>query len=185
MKLGRYFHVKCEEVSSISVEFLDVRVNILQDRFQVQPKFKDASLARPLEVSSIHPRHVHESWPRGVASRLISLASDAAAAREAVEIFSKRLRDFHHPPSIVNAVEQTLHSNRSSSANIQPMVRIVLPYHPAWAPFLERAVRELNNDACWKQCYYQAFNITDTGAKLLGIAWKGVLPNLERRLCHG
>ena len=65
------------------------------------------------------------------------------------------------------------------------MVRIVLPYLPAWAPFLERAVRELYNDACWKQCYFQAFNITDAGAKLLGIAWDGVLPNLERRLWQG
>ena len=60
---SKYYKIKVEEISDITVQFLEVRVWKHGSRFVTGPEFKPTSLWQPLGADSAHVPHCQMSWP--------------------------------------------------------------------------------------------------------------------------
>ena len=60
---SKYNKIKVEEISDMTVKFLEVRVWKHGSRFVTGPDFKPTSLWQPLGADSAHAPHCHMSWP--------------------------------------------------------------------------------------------------------------------------
>ena len=74
---GQY-EVRCEAISKTVMENLDVQLSKSSSgKVVTKPFFKTTEQKVPLTVRSLHPRHVHSSWPVANIFRLRALSSNA------------------------------------------------------------------------------------------------------------
>ena len=80
--LAKFFILKVEEASSISVKYLDRVVKSEGDRLVTLPFLKDAQPARRLALTSAHQRAVHTSWPTMMLGRVEKLSKVSSVVRD-------------------------------------------------------------------------------------------------------
>ena len=111
-------------------------------RFQTTQKFdlscfvKATQILVPLSPTSSHPKHIHESWPKGQMKRFRNLSTSRTDARALGRKFGSTLD--------IAVIGESTSTHRKKP---RPYSRIVLPFHTRWAsiPFtsiLKRACME-------------------------------------------
>ena len=168
--LSDFFVLEVENVSCVSVRYLDIVVQREDCRVVALPFLKDPNLSRKLPVSSAHPWSVHKSWPSVLVKRTMSLASKDVIVKPFLEEVSARLRnDGCFVPSFAESSSKMLARKPSARALWLP-----LGYHPWWCKTAKKAVARINKDASFQSL----LSMTSPGlAKArIRIAWRNMLP---------
>ena len=126
------------QVSSHHVEFLDLTASVVKGAIVVQPTLSKLPTP-PLCPSSAHHPSIHDSWPRAVVHRTLSLAWDGEAALV-------KLRSVYSQANAADSTMRLLRRNvdkqsvrPSRAAEGCDIVACVLRYHPAFPFALMRA----------------------------------------------
>ena len=102
---SKYYKIRVEEITDISVKFLEVRVWTDGSRFVTGGEFKPTSLWQPLGTDS-HALHCHTSWP---AARLMSraLSENPFIFQEAKQELINRFISHFAPESVIMNLKRT------------------------------------------------------------------------------
>ena len=101
---SKYYKIKVEEISDMSVIFLEVRVWKDGSRFVTGPEFKPTSLWQPLGTDSVHAHRCHTSWP---AARLtMSQALSESQSFHFPELINRFITHFA-PESVIMNLKRT------------------------------------------------------------------------------
>ena len=65
------------ESAVFGLEYLDLSVDVSLDRVRISPAL--SNLPSPLHVESGQARHVHLSWPKVLARRIIALGGNSSS----------------------------------------------------------------------------------------------------------
>ena len=95
----------CESGSSHSAKFLQVTVSKKGSQLCAAPTWKPTALGIPLAEDSAHPKHVHESWPTAVVTRLIHISTHLKDAKKAHSELIQRFRRHHASSHLVRKLE--------------------------------------------------------------------------------
>ena len=168
--LSDFFVLDVEDVSCVSVRYLDIVVQREDCRVVVSPFLKDPNLSRKLPVSSAHPWSVHKSWPLVLAKRMGSLASRSAMVQPFLDEMFARLRsDGCFVPAFAESSSKMLARKPSARA-----VWLPLGYHPWWCKTVKKAVARINNDTSFQSLLSMAS--PDLAKARIRIAWRNMLP---------
>ena len=139
-------------------------------------RFKDTHVARPLCASSAHPRHVHMSWPRLLASRTVQLSSNKAVKVEAIENQRLRLQMKFAPQGQLDivSIERKKVTKRRDARDRR--MWLPLSFRPAWAKQLQSAITFANGDEYLNMMYALAFGMRS--ARVI-LAWRNALPRIQ------
>ena len=126
-KFRRFFTLEVRQISSVSVNILDLTLSNVDDIASVEPTL--IKLPLPLCPTSCHSPATHRAWPGAVTKRVLSLSSDSGnAITRLANLYSRvpchpivmdRLQTYEAPPQ---APVQT-------PSNVQ-RVACVMKFHP-------------------------------------------------------
>jgi len=104
---AKYFKIEIEEVSTVSVRYLQTLLEFADNgRITVSPAFKAEKLrTQPIDTTSAHPWSILSSWPRQMIIQSSSLGTFRADANMAKAILVERFKWFGFPASLVNDLE--------------------------------------------------------------------------------
>lgn len=122
---SKYFVLKCESVSQSEVVMLDVLLKKSAGLLQASPYSKPSSNWLPLSHESMHPPHVHTSWPRAFEARLRSLSSTKETAKSAVHGFRIALAKTCNNHTYLSGLPSTFKHRAPRNPDIS---YLVLPY---------------------------------------------------------
>ena len=162
-----HFIIKCAAISSRRVKYLDTWA-CLEDldgqnmrKFQVTANIDKQTM--PLQMSSAHNDHVHRSWPKSLAKRVLDLTPrhlQESTLQSLVEKF--RLSNANKPTL---GIMQSMIEDCSGVHN-SPISRVTI--HPLWWRILPKAMHKVHPPSC----------VEDVPR----IAWNNGVPNLVVRL---
>ena len=173
-----FYDIVIEEVSLVSLRFLDVMVSRSGDRIVTTPALKDPCLCRRLARTSAHHWSIHTSWPRMMMRRLEKLASDPDDVCAYKAELSTRLRKD-------NCIVPNWSSGERRGAKPRPVdwtLWLPLPYTPWSARSLTKSLRRFGRDESYRALLlsvkpsWEQFGIR--------IAWRNVLPSTQSLLLY-
>lgn len=168
-------------LSKTSITFLDLRISIVNDRFEVKPFFKDAALTMPpLGVSSAHPRGV-QRWPLARMSTLRCNATFPEDGEQAVNLFkSAFVNNFEAIPETIK-----MKNKNGDEAGKRENVWLTLPFHPCYERNITQAVSRFNSSAEGAELHYLAHaevNLAPRVKPQIKIAWRNVLSSSSSQI---
>ena len=128
---SQYYKNKVEEISDISVKFLEIRVRKNGPRFVTGPELKPTSLWQPLGADSAHAPHSHTSWP---AARLImsrALSGNPSIFQIAKQELINRFISHFAPESVVTNLKRTDGLAAVRRSTERDGMWLVVAFHPA------------------------------------------------------
>jgi len=131
-----YFKLLADQVSGSSVQYLDLTISIVSSAFVTQPTLEKTPT--PLCPTSCHTPGIHSAWPPAVANRVSMLADDPPAAHEKLK--RSYVRANAHPSTVALLSARTAPQRLNSIGPQQPIVTMVLRYHPSFAAAVRRAL---------------------------------------------
>ena len=137
LRNGHPFKIKCEEISSTSISFLEVQVHKTLKAFEVYPVSNPSSLNTPwLSKSSCHVKSVHDAWPPARLVARLKLCSSLKLKRIEKRVFITRAkRENLSAKALATLASTTLHATkRSSKPGTHHVKWAVLPYFPCLFP---------------------------------------------------
>ena len=137
LRYGHPFQIKCEEISSSSISFLEVQVRKTLHSFDVFPVSKPSSLNTPwLSKFSCHVKSVHDAWPPARLVARLKLCSSLKLKRIEKSAFIRRAKRENLSAKALSVLNSTtLHATqRSSKSGTQMTKWAVLPYFPRLLP---------------------------------------------------
>ncbi len=122
------------EVSSFDATMLDVclmRVAVGSEcKFEFKTHTKVTNQWQPLSNTSMHPSHVHLSWPRAMIQRFHTKCTKKSDAMEAEAQFIQRLQE--RCPTHASRTRQSLSSMTTLRVREKEISAFILPYRYAW-----------------------------------------------------
>ena len=150
---SKYHKIKVEEISDITVKFLDVRGWKQGSRFVTGREFKPTSLWQPLGADSAHAPHCHTSWPaaRITMSRALSGTPGIfqKAKQELINRFTSNFFTGAHHRKPLTAIR------RGSKFD---GMWLVVGFHPMVYRNLRRAIVRFQASREMQECYEWAFS---------------------------
>ena len=182
-RLAEWFVLKIEEVSTVSIRFLDISVRRDGDRLICSPFLKDPGLARRLSACSAHPLAVHKSWPKVMLRRMGLLSNSEQEALAFVEEMTRRLmRDGCLVPpeaaassSAVGGVRVKRRGQRGELCTLW----LPLRYHPFWNSQVKKATSRFNKERSMASLLSIVPSFQNSTVRL---AWKNMLPAVDTLL---
>jgi hypothetical protein len=108
LRKGHPFTLKCEEISSFSINFLEVCIRKSYAAFEIFPVSKPSSLQISwLSRFSSHSKNVHDSWPAARLSSRLKLCSSTRLKRSESVSFAKRAESEHLTRRALSAIRST------------------------------------------------------------------------------
>ena len=185
-KSGGFFDVKCEEVNSLCVSFLELRVFREGKRVGCAPHIKITGLNAPILVAtSQQPAKVHISWPQNFLKRRSLLCTNLHDAEDERRRLIQLFKSNSSPAHIVKTLERcNLGEKRGEARNMHSTtgdtVHIVLPY----SRHLKSLPRAIN--AWWQDRKFEVMSAFGSANNVqIRIAWSNAWPNMQSLLSNG
>ena len=169
-----------EEISDISVKFLEVRVWKDGSRFVTGPEFKPTSLWQPLGTDNAHSHHCLTSWP---AARLIvfrALLGNLSIFQKAKQELINRFILHFAPESVIMNLKRTDYLAAVKRVTERDGIWLVVGFHPVIYRNLRRAIASFQASTEMQECYEWAF---DAKCPRIRIAWKNDMPAHRSIIC--
>ena len=165
-----YFRLKVEAVSKQMVPFLESDVWIRDGKLVLTPRFKPTALLRPLSHESVHPRHVHLSWPVQMVRRLSRISNCREAIHEAHKRLVARFISYSAHPDIIHAVRNADPFHRGTGVTKQRVSTVWcrFPFHPVWVREVNMALGRFSSDEHSKYLFKVSH---DTDMPVFRAAW--------------
>jgi hypothetical protein len=129
------FHPKINftvEMSLETVNFLDVTIRRVGNRFETTLYRKPTDYAQYLDFYSEHPAHCKKSLPRSVALRCKRICSDTSDLETNLTLVRKQFIDRRYPPELVQNAINSIRSDSSAARRHTAetnQIRFVTTYH--------------------------------------------------------
>jgi len=184
-----YFRAGIDDISHITVKFLDVRIIKNPARYIIVPSFKESMMCNhPLACDSAHPPRIHTSWPIMQVRRIGRLCNDMHAAECAKEKYISRFISHFTPTALINRMRATPLTiakfetpQKGHSAGVHPNIWwLPLGYHPLLRDPARVVLAKINRDPALRAllgfigCGWQYMQ--------LRVAWANRLPTMQRIL---
>ena len=197
LRANHPFEIRCDEISSSKVAFLEVEVSIdkANCQFRIQPVDKTSKLNVPmLSCRSAHPPPVHNSWPVCLLKNKLALSSHRDLKHKVFQDFVQRALASHLSPVAHQAfsVHDPSDSPKRKRGTAQVAVRQIISKHRGFAtwcilPFypalhksgLSKSVHNLINSHVAKELLAITFS---NCAPSVAIGWRNAVPNICRCL---
>ncbi len=150
-KGSKFFELKLEEFSLVSVRFLQVTIekNVQKGCIDIRPFRKKSNQGIPLEITSSHPFATHRGWPISLVRNLRSISSSVGIAKEAKDELVQHFLHNGASPLTVHLMKGTdllaMNYNGKSTDNV-PKVWFTVSFHPIWFEALRKAIGKINCD---------------------------------------
>ena len=146
------------------------------------PAFKLTSLMRPIAEIPAHHPSVHRAWPVQFLRSLRKISSSKDAFAKAADVFLSRFIRYSASRTVLDRLHDELqgispHRRERSHLDIgRPDLWLVVPFHPATARAIKRAVEASNIEPHRSTLYAMSFN---RPAPMIRCAWQNALPKLS------
>ena len=170
---SKYYKIKVEEVSDISVKFLEVRERKEGSRFITGPEFKPTSLWQPLGSDSAHAPHFHTSWPAARLTMSRALSGNPSIFQKAKQELISRFISHFAQESVIKNLKHTDGLAAIRRASECDGMWLVVGFHPVLYRSLRLAISRFQTSREMQECYEWAFNAK---CSRIRIAWKNDLP---------
>ena len=164
---NKYYKIKVEEISDITVKFLEGRVWKHCSRFVTGPEFKPTSLWQPLGADSAHAPHCHMSWPAAHLTMSRALSGTTAIFQKAKQELINRFTSHFAPEPIIKNLRKIdgLAAIRRGS-KFDGIWRV---FHLVVYRNLRRAIVRFQASSEMQECYEWAYSVRNArGYELRG-----------------
>jgi hypothetical protein len=177
----RYFTIKCEDVSSHSMIFLNLGLSVEHGTLSVQHAFKPTALYIPLSAASGQLPSTHRMWPRAMIRSIRELSTRSHAEAQ-VKDLKKRLSTSMIPflwpdPESITTI---LYGQADPKPKIKAATMwIPITYHPELRHALPEALATYcrSNQALTSEALCLASSGQDSQYTAAKIAWKNGAPH--------
>ena len=170
---SKYYKIKAEEISDITVKFLEVRVWKHGSRFVTGPEFKPTSLWQPLGADSAHVPHCHMSWPAARLTMSRALSGTPAIFQKAKQELINMFTSHFAPEPIIKHLRKIDGLAAIRRGSKFDGMWLVVGFHPVIYRNLRRAIVRFQASSEMQECYEWAFS---TKCPRIRIAWKNDMP---------
>ena len=154
---SKHYKIKVEEISDMSVTFLEVREWKDGSRFVRSPEFKPTSLWQPLGADSAHAPHCHTSWPAARLTMSRPLSGNPSIFQKAKQELINWFMSHFSPESVITNLKRTHGRAAVRRAAERDGMWLVVRFHTVLYRTLRRAIASFQASKEMQECYEWAF----------------------------